>query len=241
MDTVEDLERKWPAILAQKPDFIKTFLIESDEYDKRKNDPGYGWMHGMDPRVVAKIVEKAHATHLRVSVHVNTAADFHNALMAGVDEIAHLPMLGAKPVSPDDARLAASRGVIVDTTCHILPTIPPDFVPPSELSQDLAMQPSNLKLLHDAGVKLAIGTDSPPDTSRGEVEYLRGLKIFDDLTLLKMWTETTPQTIFPDRKIGSLQDGYESSFLALEGNPLQDWKNTQRIRMRFKQGFVIEP
>jgi len=51
------------------------------------------------------------------------------------------------------------------------------------------------KLLHDYGVKLAIGTDSPPDTSWGEVEYLRSLKVFDDVTLLKMWTETTPQSM----------------------------------------------
>lgn len=156
---------------------------------------------------------------------MNTAADFHTALVAGADEIAHLPLVGAKPISPDDARLAASRGAIVDTTCEILTTLPPFFVPPNELSQDLAMQPSNLKLLRDSGVKLAIGTDSPPDTSRGEVEYLRSLKVFDDLTLLKMWTETTPQTIFPGRKIGSLQDGYEANFLALEGNPIDDWKN----------------
>jgi len=44
VDTMEDLERKWPAILAQKPDLIKTFLVYSDEYDKRKSDPAYGWM-----------------------------------------------------------------------------------------------------------------------------------------------------------------------------------------------------
>jgi imidazolonepropionase-like amidohydrolase len=56
-----------------------------------------------------------------------------------------------------------------------------------------------------------------------------------------MWIETTPQSIFPERKIGALNDGYEASFLALEGNPLQDWKNTQRIRVRFKQGFIIQP
>jgi imidazolonepropionase-like amidohydrolase len=45
----------------------------------------------------------------------------------------------------------------------------------------------------------------------------------------------------PNRKVGSLQDGYQASFLALEGNPLEDWKYTQLIRVRFKQGFVIEP
>jgi Amidohydrolase family len=241
VDTVEDLERKWPAILAQKPDFIKTLLLYSDEYEKRKNDPAYGWNRGMDPRVVARIVEKAHAANLRVSVHVNTAADFHNALMAGADEIAHLPLTGTMPISEADAELAAKRGVVVDTTCATVPTLPPFFLPTADRPQALAMQPVNLKLLHNKGVKLAVGTDAPPDTSVKEVEYLRGLKVFDDLTLLKMWTETTPQSIFHERKIGALDDGYEASFLALEGNPLEDWKNTKRIRVRFKQGFIIQP
>jgi hypothetical protein len=85
VDTLEDLDRKWPAILAQKPDFIKTFLLYSDEYEKRKIDPTYEWNRGVDPRVVAKIVEKAHAAHLRVSVHINTSVDFHNALSAGIN------------------------------------------------------------------------------------------------------------------------------------------------------------
>jgi hypothetical protein len=76
IDTVEELDRKWPAVLAQKPDFIKAILIYSDEYEKRKNDTS-GWIHALDPRVLAMIVEKAHAAHLRVSAHVNTSADFH--------------------------------------------------------------------------------------------------------------------------------------------------------------------
>jgi len=241
VDTVEDLERKWPAILAQRPDFIKAFLLYSDEYEKRKNDPAYGFNRGLDPKVLVRIVEKAHAAHLRVSVHVNTAADFHNALMAGADEIAHIPLTGTTPVTLEDAQLAAKRGVVVDTTCATVPTLPPIFLAPADRDQVLKAQSADLKLLHDQGVKLAIGTDMPPDTSVKEVEYLRGLKVFDDLTLLTMWTETTPQTIFPDRNIGALTDGYEASFLALEGNPLEDWKNTQRIRVRFKQGFVIQP
>jgi imidazolonepropionase-like amidohydrolase len=240
VDTVEDLDRKWPAILAQKPDFIKAILIESDEYGQRKNDTS-GWVHALDPRVVVKIVEKAHAAGLHVSVHVNTASDFHNALMAGADEIAHVPLTGVTSVSEEDAEIAAKRGVVVDTTCAVVPALPPFFLPTSDRAQVLKTQRTNLKVLYEHGVKLAIGTDMPPDTSVKEVDYLRGLGVFDDLTLLKMWTQTTPQTIFPGRKIGALQDGYEASFLALEGNPLDDWKNTQRIRVRFKQGFVIEP
>jgi hypothetical protein len=241
VDTVEELDRKWPAILAQKPDFIKAFLLYSDEYQKRRNDPAYLWNRGLDPRVLERIVQKAHAAHLRVSVHVNTAADFHNALIAGADEIAHLPLTGTTPIATEDAELAAKRGVVVDTTCATVPTLPPFFLEPATRDQVLTAQVANLKLLHERGVKLAIGSDMPSDSSKKEVMYLRSLGVFDDLTLLRMWTVATSQSIFPDRKIGALVDGYEASFLALDGNPLDDWENTQRIRMRFKQGFVITP
>ena len=51
-----------------------------------------------------------------------------------------------------------------------------------------------------------------------------------------MWCEATPATIFPTRKIGHLKEGYEASFLVLSGNPLLDFKNAQKIEIRFKQG-----
>jgi imidazolonepropionase-like amidohydrolase len=65
--------------------------------------------------------------------------------------------------------------------------------------------------------------------------------VFDNLTLLKMWAEATPKSIFPNRRIGALSEGYEASFLALEGNPIEDLTNVRKIKVRFKQGFVLEP
>lgn len=62
----------------------------------------------------------------------------------------------------------------------------------------------------------------------------------DNLALLKMWSETTPRTIFPNRKIGALSDGHEASFLALEGNPVADLNNVRKIKWRFKQGVLLE-
>lgn len=44
---------------------------------------------------------------------------------------------------------------------------------------------------------------------------------------------------FRGRRIGALKEGYEASFVALEGDPLEDWANVRRIRTRFKQGVVL--
>src|SRR5262245_49887546 len=59
IDSQTDLDRKWPAIVALKPDFIKTFLWRSDEFEKRKDDPSVGFQKGLDPRLLVRIVEKA--------------------------------------------------------------------------------------------------------------------------------------------------------------------------------------
>lgn len=229
IDTEPDLEHEWPHITQGRPDFIKTYLEYSEEYAIRKNDPKYYGQRGLDPALLPRIVAKAHRSGLRVSVHVNTSADFHNAVKAGVDEINHLPLAR---ISEADARVAARKKIVVVTT--ILSHRRTDHV------KDLPIiHRYNLRLLHKAGVRLAIGTDDNNRTVLDEAESVHRLNVFDNLTLLRMWTETTPQAIFPRRRIGRLTNGYEASFLALDGNPLDDFANVKNITFRFKQGQVI--
>ena len=243
IDNKEDLEGKWPVIMADHPDFIKTHLLYSEEFEKRRDDPAYYGDKGLDPKLLPLIVAKAHADGLRVACHIETAVDFRNALAAGVDEIAHLPGYYVDPAHPDwfpiteaDAALAARKNVDVVTTTYVTA----DEVKNSEeLKKAQAIQVHNLRLLHDAGVRLAIGPDVYGVTSLAEAMNLYQLKVFDNLTLLKMWSETTPEVIFPKRKIGHLQEGYEASFLVLEGCPIQDFANVKNIRLRFKQGHQI--
>ena len=51
----------------------------------------------------------------------------------------------------------------------------------------------------------------------------------------------TANAIFPGRKIGKLAPGYEASFLVLDLDPLASYDNVKRIRMRVKQGEILEP
>jgi imidazolonepropionase-like amidohydrolase len=69
---------------------------------------------------------------------------------------------------------------------------------------------------------------------------LRELGVFENLTLLKMWCEDTPRALFPSRKIGTLAEGYEASFLVLKENPLDNLEGLKTITRRFKQGAMLE-
>jgi imidazolonepropionase-like amidohydrolase len=72
-----------------------------------------------------------------------------------------------------------------------------------------------------------------------EAIALDSLEVFSKGELLRMWCDTSARTIFPTRKIGALREGYEASFLVLEGNPIADFNRIRSIQRRFKQGEFI--
>lgn len=258
IDNQADLDRKWPTIIAGRPDFIKTYLQYSEEYAKRKDDEAYKDWRALDPALLPLIVRRAHRAGLRVSAHVETATDFHHALVAGVDEINHLPgfrpekndpanyhTLSRYEISEADARLAGrNRVVVVTTISEVLEVIAKidERGPQAATAKAVrTLLSRNLKLLAEHRVQIAVGSDRYQLTSLPEAMGLHGLSIFDNLTLLKMWCEATPRAIFPDRRIGRLREGYEASFLVLDGDPIQDFTNVRKIGMRVKQGVILSP
>jgi len=181
---------------------------------------------GAFPTVEARIVEAASNT-LDESGIAQIAAALSKFDPADPDTL---------PLKSADARLAAARGAVVITTMS------PSSRAPAALRPGIrAVQAAALRLLRDEQVLLAVGSDNVADTSIAEAYHLQSLGVLDNRALLKMWTETTAQAIFPKRRIGRLEEGYEATFLALEGNPLLDWQQVRRIRLRFKQGIEVQP
>ena len=245
-----DLARKWPAILAGKPDFIKVLLQYSDEYEKRRNDTSYFNWRGIDPKLVPEIVRRAHNAGLRVMAHVETAADFRSALHARVDEIGHTPgfrgnektkwpRLEPFELTDADAERAAKQGIFVVTTLSGITEF--SLTGPDSLSRRTAdsLFIRNLRMMKKHGVRVIVGSDSYRNTSVPEAMYLASLGVYTNAELLKMWSEVTPRGIFPNRRIGRLEPGYEASFLVLDKDPLADFSNVKRIRLRVKQGITI--
>ena len=214
---------------------------------ERRTDSAYFNWRGLDPALVPEVVRRAHAAGLRVSSHVETAADFHAALVGGVDEINHIPGFRGDEhtritepvryhVTADDAKLAAERGVVVVTTLSGFTAY--DLHGPDSLTRRAAdsLMARNLRVLHDAGVRLAVGSDTYRDDSVGEVTYLATLGVLTPLELLRLWSEATPRAIFPTRRVGCLTDGCEASLLVLAADPTADFANTKRIAFRIKDG-----
>lgn len=268
VNTEQDLDEKWALITSGNPDFIKAYLVHSEDFVAHQRDGHLKGRTGLNPALLPRIVAKAHAMGLSVTVHVETAPDFRVAVRAGVDEIAHVPGWLVESVqdaerarlTEEDAQLAAENGIVVVTTTVAGEAMPgtasahphghkPDHATPGTTldshTRDIDLRAlardmlrANITLLHRHGVKLAIGSDHA-DTSLAEVMNLRTLLPFDNLTLLKLWCEATPAAMFPGRKIARFEEGYEASFLALAGNPLKDFNYVRTIRLRFKQGVSL--
>ena len=248
INSKEELEKKWPFILSQKPGFIKFYLIFSEEYEQRKDDTAFNGKKGIGPKLAKLITKKAHAAGLKVSAHAETPSDLKVALAAGVDEINHLPGYQVRwrdgytekyyKLTPKLARSMKRKGVHVDPTYSLLQT---EIKPMSNQQREVQMkvQRENLQLLKKYRVPVTVGCDSYNLTAQTEIEYLRKLNVYSNLELLKMWCEVTPNSIFSNRKIAKLQEGYEASFLILSKNPLENFEHAYNISLRVKQGLIL--
>jgi imidazolonepropionase-like amidohydrolase len=226
---------------------VKIFLLFSEEYGKRLKDPSmYGNHRGIDPKLVPQIVERAHAAHLKVMAHVYTVPDFRVALAAGVDAIQHLPGIAYDPrlsldhfvLTPADAAEAKRRGVTVTPTIYGLAELPQEDPKHAQLIRDRIAIP-NLKLLKEAGVPLLLGSDHFRYSPLTELLTMRDLGVFSNRELLDIATRATTVDIFPERRLGRLQDGYEANFLVLEKDPLETLDNLRTISLRVKQGHRL--
>jgi len=235
----QDIDRAWPRLIAGKPDFVKVFLVHSDEYAARRDNTALTPRNrGLDPALVPALVVRAHAAQLRVSAHIENAHDFHVAIAAGVDDIAHMPFVDKDHpdlyrIDQADLRAAAARRVSIATTL--------DWMQPEATEAQLTVVRDNFAHMRAAGNTIVIGTDQFRKTARAEADLIASRRLMSNLELLQAWCVTTPRAIFPHRKLGRLADGFEASFLVLGGDPLADFARSRDILMRVKQGHSIIP
>ena len=254
LDSPDDVEKRWSEIMESKPDVLKIFLINTVGHEEFFNTDSMG-NFGLSRETAASVVAKAKEQGLRVIAHVDTADDFRIGLDIGVDGFGHLPgYVWNAQVNPEKYRLtgadiarAAEQNVFITPTAIFAQVYATQFGSDGTQTIDKKRRDAvnqfireELERLYKAGVRIAIGADQHRSTSMLELDYLHNeLELFDAATLLEIGTYATPSSIFPDRRIGRFETGYEASFLALERNPLEDWSALGTISLRIKQGNVL--
>lgn len=112
--------------------------------------------------------------------------------------------------------------------------------------QDFAMDRKNLKAMYDAGVKVAFGTDSGAMPSRvpGFAEH-QELAMMVDAGLTPMQailcaTKTNAELLGIQDRVGTLTVGKQADLIVLDGNPLDDIHNTQKIVAVWHGGMKVQ-
>ncbi|HWP47925.1 MAG TPA: amidohydrolase family protein [Candidatus Limnocylindrales bacterium] len=140
------------------------------------------------------------------------------------------------------------------STLFDLGKLPPEDIPPHILSRIRNPKPifpnpiplKNLKLLQDAGVTLAVGTDA------GNIGTLHGPAIFRELELMaeaglsnqQILTAATihgAELMGRSQELGSLEAGKLADMVILHANPLARIQNTRSIDLVIKDGQVYTP
>ena len=169
-----------------------------------------------------------------------------------MDEINHMP--GFRPdwsqpllqyeLDAQDVAQAAAAGIVVVTTLSrgskTFRNLPGAISEEDAREDYRQLQIRNLRLLREHQVRLTIGTDQYGEFSTLEARWLASLGVFTNAEMLTMLCETTPRSIFPNRAIGRLQDGYEASFLVLAGDPLENFNHIDDIVMRIRRGRLLQ-
>ena len=243
IDNEEELEKKLPDYFNASPDIVKIYLLESENFEQNSKDDKIG-DHGLPLSLAKRIIKEAHDRELKVYAHIETAYDFKEAILAGVDHFAHMPGYGwdgdpdtkNKYYVPDDVlELAVERNVgVVPTVGAAMgyPTV--DSIQKVNLIRDF------LKRFKDKGGKILIGADSFNKTLYGEIQAFINSGVYDAEELLAILCYDTPRTIFPNRQIGRIEEDYEGSFLVLGRNPLEDINALKEVELVVKQGYLLD-
>ncbi len=101
------------------------------------------------------------------------------------------------------------------------------------------------KKMHDAGVHLVVGTDTPtpwivPGASvHDEMQLLADAGI-PAMTILRMATHDAARALRREREFGSIAPGMRADLIVLSKNPLDAIANTRSIDMVIQRGAIIE-
>ncbi len=205
--------------------------------------------------VAAYVTKKAHDAGLRVVAHIETFDDLKIGLKISVDIFAHLPHYGndpyrSNPAQPtftqEELKTIRKRNIVVISTLSLNEEYSiarnasnnyQGVLDSVRFDKVVEFQKKTTETLRNAGFVFAIGSDR--DSLTPELNYWVENNIFDASSTLHTATVITPQIMYPKRKIGILKEDYEASFLVLEDNPLVNFEQIRNIKLRFKQGYLL--
>jgi imidazolonepropionase-like amidohydrolase len=210
------------------------------------------------PRVVSldemkAIVEEARRVNRTVAAHAIGDTATRIAAEAGVSSIEH-----AYTIPDDVLRTMAQKGIYLVATDYpadfYVNALGPSNLTPEQQKQQMAgatqFAKGNAERLMRAvraGVKVAFGSDEYYDTpgrTRGQASLLT-LQAYQEagmppLEVLRAATVNAAGLLGWGDRIGSLEAGKLADIIAVDGDPLKDVKDLQKVKFVMKGGEIVK-
>ena len=244
--------------IAEGADFIKIFIEDGA--------PLFGFeVPALSRATVKALTREAHRNGLRAVAHVTERGHAENAIKDGVDGLVHIFV--DELADPQLVRQAVKRGIFVVPTLAVEESFithegeasliaDPDLAPymteqevqfllapppPTLLTlQNLEIAKENVRLLHEAGVPLLVGTDTPTHgiTIHRDIEMLvlAGLEPIEALAA----ATSAPAAAFGFTDRGRIAPGLRADLLLVAGDPTTNIKATRAIQRIWKAGVEVD-
>lgn len=244
--TSEDEARTAVQELAErKVDLVKIWVDDRNgQYEK------------LSPALYGAIIDEAHQHNLRVTAHIFTLEDAKGLLRAGIDAFAH--GIRDRDVDQEIIELFKERPNV-----FLVPNLPDqgvamdlswlgETIPAEELQQlqeastdrpsvqeAFGIQARNLARLHEAGVRIAFGTDG---STAWRVPIEMEDMVAAGMSPAAVITAATRNSaeLLQLADVGTVEADKSADFIVLDANPLDDITNSRRIAAVYLRGEKVD-
>jgi imidazolonepropionase-like amidohydrolase len=193
----------------------------------------------------AAIVGTAHMLGRKTTAHAHGADGMKAALKAGVDGIEHGTFMDEEIID-----MMRRQGTYYVPTTLAGVTVAEyattqDFMPPAIREKALQVGPKIVETLrrgHDAGLKIAFGTDtavSPHGENAREFELMVGAGM-TPMEAIVAATRTAAEHIGQGGLLGTIEPGKAADLVATKGSPVENVSELRNVRFVMRDGKVFK-
>jgi imidazolonepropionase-like amidohydrolase len=190
------------------------------------------------------LVGEAAMWHKKVAAHAHGTEGIKRAARAGVASIEHGGL-----IDDEGIRLLKERGIYlvpdIYTDEYLLAEADHLGLPPKMVDKEIELSKSQLanwRRAVQAGVKLAFGTDAgvyPHGQNARQFRSLRKLGL-TPVQILAMATTGAADLLGWSDRAGAIAAGRYADLIAVDGDPLADLTELERVRFVMKGGVVVK-
>ena len=194
----------------------------------------------LDLKVLEAIIDEAHRHNLRVMVHAGNPDETRDAVEAGADSIEHGILPGTDSIEFQDNVIEK----MVERGTYYVPTLAIAWAYRETYPELFSAAMKVLKQLHDAGVNIALGTDSgAPGVIIGKAAH-KEMELMVEAGLspieaIKAATINAAHNLGKGTELGAIEAGRLADMVAISDNPLENIGNIRDIVMVINNGEIL--